>query len=101
LLSVLTIEGKLTIFSQRSLLLRGMVRSSCGHSRIAACISMYLALDPIISFRCCVHLVNETEAYRATIADRILNVNARLYGTYYTVSTCREVKSNARESKIT
>jgi hypothetical protein len=51
------------IFSQRSLLLRGMVRSSCGHSRIAACISMYLALDSIISFRCCVHLVNETEAY--------------------------------------
>jgi hypothetical protein len=50
-------------FSQRSSLLRGMVRSSCGHSRIAACISLYLALDSIISLRCCVHLVNETEAY--------------------------------------
>ena len=31
-------------FSQRSLPLHGMVQSSCGHSRIAACIDLYLAI---------------------------------------------------------
>jgi len=43
------IELELMMFSQRLLLLRGTVRSSCGHSRNAACIGMYLALDSIMS----------------------------------------------------